>query len=403
MSQKRMVNKIEILGTERIKIEALEKLIRTKKGTLLDSLLIAQDITRLNRLPSIASVSFEVDHHLGDLYIVKYHIVENFTLIPFGNIYTSTNDDFAFRVGVQEFNFTGNNTILSAFYQFDVFHSYGIAIRAPYLFSRKWGLSANYKDLTTEEPVFLQNGTARYRYNNTGFELLGLYELNFNNTLELGFSVFKEDYDYRSGSTATGVPLELSVNKYLLKLLYNFEDITYHYYYLNGFRSQLNLQYVGSNDANLLPFWIGFNDFMYYKRTGLKGNFASRLRLGIASNQDTPFAPFSIDNNVNIRGVGNTIDRGTGALVLNTEFRYTLWEKDWFVLQGNSFIDVGTWRNPGGNLSDFTESKNLRIHPGMGLRFIHKRIYNAIIRIDYGHGITKNDSRGIVFGIGQYF
>ncbi|CAN0603634.1 unnamed protein product, partial [Ectocarpus sp. 12 AP-2014] len=48
-------------------------------------------------------------------------------------------------------------------------------------------------------------------------------------------------------------------------------------------------------------------------------------------------------------------------------------------------------------------SENLRIYPGVGLRFMHKRIFNAIFRIDYGYGITKDGDNGIVFGIGQYF
>ena len=110
-----------------------------------------------------------------------------------------------------------------------------------------------------------------------------------------------------------------------------------------------------------------------------------------------------MDNNLNIRGVGNIIDRGTGAIVLNTEFRYSLVEKDWFVLQGNVFLDGGSWRNPGGDFGDFADSQNVRIYPGVGVRLIHKRIFNAIFRIDYGHGITKDAARGVVFGIGQYF
>lgn len=127
------------------------------------------------------------------------------------------------------------------------------------------------------------------------------------------------------------------------------------------------------------------------------------MRFGIASNIDTPFAPFSVDNNVNIRGVGNKIDRGTATIVFNTEYRYSFIDKDWFALQGNFFIDSGTWRNPGGDFSDFTEKESIRVYPGIGFRFIHKRIFNAIFRIDYGYGITKNASHGIVFGIGQYF
>jgi len=142
---------------------------------------------------------------------------------------------------------------------------------------------------------------------------------------------------------------------------------------------------------------------MYFKRVGEKGNWANRFRFGVASNAESPFAPFSVDNNLNIRGVGNIIDRGTASMVLNTEYRHTLYEKGWFILQGNGFLDAGTWRNPGGDFGDFVDSSNFRIYPGVGLRFIHKRIFNAIFRIDYGYGITKNSSSGIVFGIGQYF
>jgi hypothetical protein len=36
-------------------------------------------------------------------------------------------------------------------------------------------------------------------------------------------------------------------------------------------------------------------------------------------------APFAVDNNINLRGVGNIIDRGT--VVLNSEYRHTLFEK----------------------------------------------------------------------------
>jgi hypothetical protein len=125
--------------------------------------------------------------------------------------------------------------------------------------------------------------------------------------------------------------------------------------------------------------------------------------LGLASNVDTPFAPFTVDNNLNIRGVGNRIDRGTGAIVFNTEYRHTLIDENWFVLQSNVFIDGGSWRNPGGGFDDFADSQNIRIYPGVGLRFMHKKIFNAIFRIDYGYGITKDASHGLVFGIGQYF
>ena len=399
-----IVSHIKIQGNKRTKTSLIQKISELKPGQELDSTVIGKDIARLIRLPSVSHAYFQVlETGDGNTCTVVYGIEENFTLIPFANIFTSSNDEFAFRVGLQEFNFLGQNMTLGAFYQYDVFGSYGLNLRAPYLFSNKLGLALNYQDLTTQEPVFLENGTADYRYNNRSVEVLGLYEVNFKHRLELGLNFFTEDYEYIFGETAPSVPQALVVDKFLVKLLYNYDGLSYYYHYLDGFRSNLNLQYVTSTSDQLPDFWIGFNDFSYFKRIGKRGNWASRMRLGLSSNINTPFAPFTVDNNINIRGVGNTIDRGTAAIILNTEYRHSLIEKDWFVLQGNVFVDGGSWRTPGGNFSDFADDQNLRIYSGLGIRLIHKRIFNAIFRIDYGHGLTKDATRGFVFGIGQYF
>ena len=399
-----LVSEWNIQGNKKTRTALIKKISNLKTGEPLDSTIIQQDIARLIRLPAVSHAYFQVSKIGEDQsYQVVYGVEENFTLIPFANIFTSYNNEFAFRIGLQEFNFLGQNVTLGAFYQNDIFDSFGLNVRVPYLFSKKTGMALNFQDLTTLEPVFLDNGTASYRYNNTSIELLGIHEINYKNRVELGISFFNEDYRYLSGATAAGVPQNLVVDKYLTKFLYNYDGVHYYYYYLDGFRSNLNMQRVTSTDNQLPDFWLGFNDLSYFKRVGKKGNWASRLRLGLASNIDTPFAPFAVDNNLNIRGVGNLIDRGTGAIVLNTEYRYSLIEKDWFVLQGNVFVDGGSWRNPGGDFSDFSDDQNIRIYPGVGIRFIHKYIFNAILRIDYGHGITQNPMGGFVFGIGQYF
>ena len=395
---------VKFQGNKKTKTDFLRNFVLLKSGSELDSSLIKKDINRLKRLPAVAHAYFQVfEADESGKYNVFYGIEENYTVIPFANVYTSSNDEFAFRVGLQEFNFLGRNITLGGFYQYDVFNSFGANFRAPYLFSNKLGLALNYQDLTTQEPVFLENGTADYRYNNESVEVLALYEFNFKHRVEFGVNFFTEDYTYLSGATDVAVPQNLKVDKYLYKLIYDFNNIDYYYHYLSGFRSTLNLQLVRSQDQTLPNFTIGFNDFLYFLRVGEKGNWSNRLRLGVSSNLETPFAPFAVDNNLNIRGVGNTIDRGTAAIVLNTEYRHTLIDKDWFVLQGNIFVDGGSWRNPGGDFGDFTDDQNLRVYPGMGIRFIHKRIFNAIFRIDYGHGVTKDATRGIVFGIGQYF
>ena len=405
-SQNKQVKSLTIKGYKKINKSFIENLSCIKLNKPLDSASIKEDIIRFQRMPSISKVNYEVIKNDTNNYDIVYTIVENFTLIPSANIFTTNEDEFAYRIGVNEFNLFGKNIALGGFFQRDIFNSYAVNFRAPYLFSRTTGLAINYQNLTTLEPVFFDLGTADYRYNNESIEILGLYEIDFKNRIEFGGNYFVEDYKYISGGSR---PVNINegdlsnVKKWLIKGIYEYSNLKFNYQYISGFRSLLNLQYVKSTN-NLLPdFAIGWNDFFYYKRVGKKGNWANRLRLGLSTNDDSPFAPFSVDNNLNIRGVGNIIDRGTGVAVLNTEYRYTVYEKNWFILQGNAFIDLGSWRNPGGEIGDFGEAQNFRVYPGLGLRFMHKKIYNAIFRIDYGVGITSQATKGLVFGIGQYF
>lgn len=404
IAQEAKIADLKVQGNKKTKASFIKKIALVKTGGGLDSLVLEEDIKKIKKLPSVANAYYQVFKAQGENeYNVFYNIEENFTIIPSANVYTTNNDEFAFRVGLYEFNLFGRNITIGGIYQDDIYSSYGVNFRAPFLFSKKLGLALNYSNLTTEEPVFLDSGIADYKYNNTSYEILGLYQFSFRNRVELGINYFNEDYTYKNGATEEDIPQDFNVNKLLYKLIYEYDNLDYEYQYVSGFKSIANFQYVVSTENVLPDFLIGWNDFLYYKRIGKKGNWASRLRLGLATNDNSPFAPFAVDNNLNIRGVGNTIDRGTGVIVLNTEYRHTLYEKNWFVLQSNLFVDGGSWRNPGGDLGDFGESQNFRLYPGVGLRFMHKRIFNAIFRIDYGYGITDDATNGFVFGIGQYF
>ena len=318
-------------------------------------------------------------------------------------LWTTDEAAAAYKIGLFDYNFLGKNNTIGGFYQNNGISSFGFFFSAPFLFSSNFGIESSFQKLASIEPIFINNLPAKYEYKNTGAELLGVYRINFRNSVKLGVTVFKEEYKYLSGSTAADVPQVLAVDKVMLKSNYSYDNLKYDFYLVKGFRSNFLGQYVFSSNEFQNDFVIAWNDFSYFKRFGKTGNWASRLRLGLSSNDKSPFSPFALDNNLNIRGVGNIIDRGTGVFVLNTEYRTTLFEKNWFVLQGNAFVDSGSWRQPGGKISDFADSTNFRVYPGVGLRFIHKTIFNATFRIDYGYGITQNASKGIVFGIGQYF
>lgn len=405
-SQQNKILDVKIVGVKKTKTTFIKNLLYSKKDAVLDSSILEKDITLLKRLPAIAHAYYQVFFSHDNLYNVSIQIEENATLLPEINLWTTTNNVFSYKIGLYEYNFLGRNITLGGFYQFNGFDTYAVNFRAPNLFSKKWGLAVNHQNWKSEEPLYFGNQSANYVYNNISFELLALHQINLKNRIDFGLNLFKEKYQYLSGATSTSIPQNLSLNKALLKLVFTYDSLDYYYQYINGFKSILYAQYVLTENDFQNDFYIFWNDFLYYKRIVEKGNWANRLRVGLSSNEDTPFAPFALDNNVNLRGVGILVDRGTGSIVLNSEYRHTIYDKDWLAIQTNIFSDIGSWRNPGGSLNDFIKEENIRIYSGFGLRFISKKIYNATFRIDYGFSLlnTKGNSKGgLVFGIGQYF
>ncbi len=275
-----------------MKSSFVKKLSSIKSGAVLDSLQIEEDIIRLKRLPSVAHAYYQVFHSHDNLYNVFYNIEENFTIIPSINVYTTNDEEFAYRIGLYEFNLFGRNIAFGGFYQKDIYNSYAINFRAPNLFGKQYGLAINYQNLTTQEPVFFDNTTADYKYNNESLEILGLFEINFHHKIEFGINYFTEDYKYKSGATSPDVPQELNVHKLLYKGIYEYNNLDYSYQYVSGFKSRFNFQYVRSTSDMLPSFLIGWNDFFFFKRVGEKGNWANRLRIGLSTNDNTPFAPF---------------------------------------------------------------------------------------------------------------
>ncbi|MDY7395121.1 POTRA domain-containing protein [Aureibaculum sp. 2210JD6-5] len=402
-SQEGEVSSIQINGAKKTKVGYLKRILDSKVGEPLDSTLLNDDINRLKRLPALSHASYTVTPKENNKYQIIITIEENFTIIPVVNFWTNNRSSIAYKLGVYDYNTFGRNIGFGGFYQNNGFDTYAVNFRAPQLFSKKLGLAVNHQNWKSQEPLYFDDDVANYKYNNISLEILGLYQLNSKNHFELGINIFKEKYDYLSGATNASTPLNLDLNKLLYKFIYTYDNLKYNYQYPDGFKSQFYGQLVKSEEKNNDNFLIAWSDFFYFRRMGTKGNWANRLRMGLSTNNDSPFAPFSLDNNINLRGVGILVDRGTGSIVLNSEYRHTLFEKNWFSVQGNAFIDAGSWRNPGGKLNDFTNDENIRLFSGIGLRIMHKRIYNAILRIDYGHSLRSDGTKGFVFGVGQYF
>jgi outer membrane protein assembly factor BamA len=117
-AQKYTVADLKVQGNKKLKSSFITKISSIKPGVLLDSAVIADDISLLKRLPSIAHAYYQVfPAEEPDQYNVFYNIVENFTIIPSANVYTTNDDEFAYRLGLYEFNLFGQNITFGGFYQ----------------------------------------------------------------------------------------------------------------------------------------------------------------------------------------------------------------------------------------------------------------------------------------------
>ena len=400
-AQNHSIGELYFQGNSKTKTSFLKSIIKVSEGDFLDSNALENDIEQLKRIPSVGHAYYQIEYISESEVRVKYGIEESFTLLPDVNIWSSRGRTW-FKTGLYEYNAFGRNITIGGFYQNNTKHSYGVNFRAPYLFSNKFGLSANYLHWVSDEPLYFSDDIATYEYKNRAIELVGIYEPTFNHKFEIGGSVFNEVYTYLDGARdASMVPLYLDLNKYLSKIYYQFYKIKQHYQYQDGISNEVNLQAVFSRKDN--GFFIIRNDFKYFKRIGKKGNLGFRTRFGVGSNSFSPFSPFVIDNHENVRGVGDRINRGTGNLTLNLEYRHTLIDKDWLIVQGVGFTDHSTLRQPGKGMKQLFQLNHMYSSVGIGTRFTLKRIYGAVLRVDYGFGLQEKGSNGLVVGLGQYF
>lgn len=93
----------------------------SKVGIALDSVLIAQDIAFLKRLPAVSNAYYEVKKESKNTYQLKITIEENFTSIPVLNFWTTTNNQFAYKVGFYDYNFWEGIWLLVAFIKIMLF------------------------------------------------------------------------------------------------------------------------------------------------------------------------------------------------------------------------------------------------------------------------------------------
>lgn len=390
-------------GLKRYQPDYLLSLMGSDEAEAVDREQILLDLQQLRNLPGVRTANYRLDT-LEEGVQVVFTIEERLTLLPILGL-GSVRNNIWYQLGAVDLNFWGRGHEFSAYYlNMDRRHNGSLFYRARRLGGSPWGFSVGLLRLASVEPLFFDAGTVFYNYDNLSAGFTGIYQFSNFFSVELGGTAFVETYaknDRHEGQVTPG-PEGLRQPKYLSKAIAYLNHLRYDGIYLSGYDLYSQVQSV-YNPGDLSWFHVVQSDGRFFWRPYGWGNLAVRLRLGLSTNHDSPFAPFVLDSYVNIRGVGNRVDRGTGTAILNLEFRQTIFELNNIALQGVVFSDLGSWRKPGGGFDDLVNPDIFRHFGGIGTRLLYKPVFNAIFRIDYGINLLDPAERGFVLGLGQYF
>ena len=404
LAQERQLSHIHFKGLKKSKPQYLKRLLTQKKDQPYDSIKVKNDLILLLREPAVSHAYTSLDTLAGGHYRLNYHIEENKTLIPAVDLWQTVNNAFAYHLGLTDYNFSGRGYTVGGFFRQNNFPGFGLILENNNFMSAKTELKVLAQQLETLEPIMVADGSANFRYRFQSVDLSLGRELNLKHKIVIGGGILGERYLLDGGEDIVGIPKTFSTTKGVGKLGYTYDYIQPYYYHLSGWRSQTYATHVwGKSITQNNTFYTLENETSYFRRINSLGNLAFRMQLGIARNINSPFPPFAIDNNRNVRGVGNIVQRGNAFWSLNTEYRHTLFEKGWFAVQGNVFIDLAGIQPVNTSFNTLFAGKNQYQYSGLGLRLIHKYIYKAVLRIDYGINLDGFKNASLVFGIDQFF
>ena len=384
---------VKFIGLKKTNEAYLQDLLSTNPIGV-DSI-FSNNLQILKNLPGVANATYSI---IGDT--VVYNIEERRTGLPILNL-GGVKDNLWFSIGWNDYNFRGRNESLLTFYQNnDGRNNFKFYYKNPRIKNSKWGYDVSINRWASIEPIFFQDATLDYLFDNNGLGLSLIRNFSKHENFMLGGVFFKEIYERVNQDISIG-PDQLSLYKFLSALEINSSHLNYDRHLLEGYQAVIRFQNVYNIEENSF-----FNSLSltgkYFLKPFPNSNLAARLRLAFSTNNFSPFAPFVLDSRVNIRGVGNRIDRGTAQVVLNVEWRQKVFSVGSWTSQLVVFSDAGSWRNPGGEFSDLLDSSQFRHFVGMGVRLIYQDVFGATLRVDYGFDLYDLNQNGIVIGLGQY-
>lgn len=399
------VNNIRFEGLRVTKESYLKRIISLKEGKEFDYQKLDDDVFLLRNLNLFFDVQGEAaENENGDFDIV-FKIREARYLYPIFSI-SGFKDQLKLQLGANHINFLGKTQSFGAVYQYYDRHSFSIFHNAKRHANGRTGHELALSKYSTIEPLYFRisdiDTVSSFNFDNYSISAGGFYWLGRYLNVRTGAMYMYEDYGQRDNAFEYNG--RLNFHKHQVRTSLNYNKINYLYERQEGFSGRVYGEWIHtyevSKDNRFLKLEL---EAAWYKFVGKRGNFAFRTRFGLATNTFSPFAPFVLDGFLNVRGIGNRVDRGTAKVIMNAEYRQTLWNHRVFTLQGAIFSDYGSLRRPGQSFNQVFPNSEYNIFTGGGLRFHLNVWYKTSIRVDYSVNPFNPQNGGFTFGFGQFF
>ncbi len=404
------VSGIRFEGLVHTQEDYLRKIILIEEGDQLDTNLINESVFLLRNF----NLFFEVESDYfvsGNTCEVVFHIKEANYLYPIFSV-SGFGDQIKLRAGANHINFLGRVQSCGVLYQWYDRHSFSLFHTMNRHANQTTGHTLAIAKYSTLEPLYFtqdsqQNDTvSQFNFDNYSVSGGGHYWIRpFLNT-GLGGAYMFETYLQRDNAFALPGGDRFSFHKHQLFGSVTMNRVEGIYEKRKGMYAQLYGEWIHTytNEFMNAGFFKASGNVRWYQLLGKRGNVALQSRIGLSTNNNSPFAPFVLDGFVNVRGIGNRVERGTAELIANAEYRFTLFTNRWITLQAAAFSDFGTLRAPGDPLSNLFLDAEQNVFVGSGMR-VHLNVgYKTSMRVDYSlNPMNGAKLSGFTFGFDQFF
>ena len=398
-----LINSISFEGLTKTKESYLHSIIKCKEGKEFEEKILKNDEQSLRNLNLFFSVQSTFEWNEPKFgWDIKFLIKEAKYLYPIFSI-SGFKTQFKLEAGADQINFRGKGESIGLVYQYYDRHSISGFYNAPRHKNGKTGHDFSATKYSTIEPLYFEDTVADFNFDNFNVSIGGRFWLGQKSYIGLGGMYMYEEY-YQIDTAAFDLGQnEFYFHKYQLRSFHLYNGVDRNYERQNGLSNLSYFEMIQTKDYPQNSFLKFTNEFKWFKSIKKNGNFAFKTKLGISTNNESPFAPFVLDGFINVRGVGNRVMRGTAELIVNTEYRQTIWKHKFFTVQMVGFMDYGTLRQPGTKFVEMFTHKDMKLFLGGGFRFHSRILYNTSFRIDYSVSPMHSDQHGLTFGFGQFF